>query len=91
MKYIKLIFIKDRKLVFLLDNKICHGVSNVIGDRFVESNTNKKLHTDANFLYGWATSQFIPTGEFQNLSFLIFDPQKLSSRRFVTFFGHQRL
>ena len=39
-----------------------------MGDRFVESNENKQiLYIDANNLYGWAMSQYLPTSEFEKL------------------------
>ena len=39
-----------------------------MGDRFVESNENKQiLYIDANNLYRWAMSQYLPTSEFEKL------------------------
>ena len=39
-----------------------------MGDRFVESNENKQiLYIDANNLYGWAMSQYLPTGDFKKI------------------------
>ena len=39
-----------------------------MGDRFVESNENKQiLYIDANILYGWAMSQYLPTGDFKKI------------------------
>ena len=67
---IKLDFIKDKHLLLLLENKIRGGISSVMGDRFVESNENKQiLYIDANNLYGWAMSQYLPTGTFEKLYF----------------------
>ena len=61
---IKLDFIKDKELLLLLENNIRGGISSVMGDRFVESNENKQiLYIDANNLYGWAMSQYLPTGD----------------------------
>ena len=65
---IKLDFIKDKDLLLLLENNKRGGISNVMGDRFVESNENKQiLYIDANNLYGWAMSQYLPTSEFEKL------------------------
>ena len=67
---IKLDFIKDKHLLLLLENNIRGGISSVMCDRFVESNENKKiLYIDANNLYGWAMSQYLPTGAFEKLYF----------------------
>ena len=65
---IKLDFIKDKDLLLLLENIIRGGISSVMGDRFVESNENKQFsYIDANNLYGWAMSQYLPTSEFEKL------------------------
>ena len=67
---IKLDFIKDKDLLLLLENNIRGGISSVMGDRFVESNENKQIsYIDANNLYGWAWSQYLPTGNFEKLYF----------------------
>ena len=65
---IKLDFIKDKELLLLLENNIRGGISSVMGDRHVQSDENKQiLYIDANNLYGWAMSQYLPTGEFKKL------------------------
>ena len=71
---IQLDFIKDtpsasgKDLLLLLENNIRGGISSVMGDRFVESNENKQiLYIDANNLYGWVMSQYLPTGSFEKL------------------------
>ena len=65
---IKLDFIKDKELLLLLENNIRGGISSVTGDRHVQSDENKQiLYIDANNLYGWAMSQYLPTGEFDIL------------------------
>ena len=65
---IKLDFIKDNELLLLLENNIRGGISSVMGDRHVQSDENKQiLYIDANNLYGWAMSQYLPTGEFKKL------------------------
>ena len=72
---IKLDFIKDtaklpsgKELLLLLENNIRGGISSVMGDRHVQSDENKQiLYIDANNLYGWAMSQYLPTGEFEIL------------------------
>ena len=67
---IKLDFIKDTHLLLLLENNIPGGISSVMGDRIVESNENKQiLYIDAKILYGWAMSQYLPTGTFEKLYF----------------------
>ena len=41
-----------------------------MGDRHVVSDVNKQiLYIDANILYGWAMSQYLPTGNFEKLLF----------------------
>ena len=63
---IKLDFIKDKDLLLL--NNIRGGISSVMGNRHVQSDENKQiLYIDANSLYGWAMSQYLPTGEFKKL------------------------
>ena len=71
---IKLDFIKDtqsasgKDLLLLLENNIRGGISSVMNDRYIESDENTKLlYIDANNLYGWAMSQYLPTGEFEKL------------------------
>ena len=65
---IKLDFLKDKELLLLLENNIRGGISSVMGDRHVQSDENKQiLYIDAKTLYGWAMSQYLPTGEFKKL------------------------
>ena len=65
---IKLDFIKDKELLLLLENIIRGGISSVMGDRHVQSDENKQIqYIDANKLYEWAMSQYLPTGEFKKL------------------------
>ena len=65
---IKLDYIKCKELLLLLKNNLRGGVSSVMGDRHVQSDENKQiLYIDANNLYGWAMSQYLPTGEFEIL------------------------
>ena len=69
LKYtkVKLDPIKDKKLL-LLENNIRGGISGVMGDRYIKSDENYKvLYIDANNLYGWAMSQYLPTGDFKDL------------------------
>ena len=74
---IKLDYIKDtaklasgKELILLLDKKIRGGISSVMGDRHVESGENTKpLYIDANYLYGWAMDQYLPSGDFEKLPF----------------------
>ena len=73
---IKLDFRKDtaklasgKKLLLLLENNIRGGSSSVMVDRHVVSDVTKQIfYTDANNLYGWAMSQYLPTGDFEKLT-----------------------
>ena len=66
---IKLDFIKDKQLLLLLENNIRGGISSVMGPRYIESNENTKLlYIDENNLYGWAMSQYLPTGDFKKMN-----------------------
>ena len=47
-----------------------------MGDRYVQSTSGiqsdentKLLYTDENNLYGWAMSQYLPTGDFKKIKF----------------------
>ena len=61
-------FIHSKELLLLLENSIRGGISSVKGDRHVQSDENKQiLYIDANNLYGWAMSHYLPTGEFKKL------------------------
>jgi hypothetical protein len=63
---IKLEVIKDIDKILLIESGIRGGVSQVMGDRHVEANENRKiLYVDANNLYGWAMSKALPYGEFK--------------------------
>ena len=65
---IKLDFLKDKDLLLLLENKIRGGISSVMGPHYIESDENTKLlYIDANNLYGWAMSQYLPTGDFKKM------------------------
>ena len=66
---IKLDFIKDKQLLLLLERNIRGGISSVMGPRYIESNENTKLlYIDANNLYGWAVSQYLPAGDFKKMN-----------------------
>ena len=63
LKYtdIKLQTLQDKDMILLLENNIRGGISSVMGNRYVKSDENKKiLYIDANNLYGWAMSQYLP-------------------------------
>ena len=67
---IKFDFIKDNDLLLLLENNNRGGTSSVMGPRYIESDENTKLlYIDANKLYGWAMSQYLPTGDFKKIQF----------------------
>ena len=66
MKYtdIKLQTLQDKDKIFLLVNNFRGGVSSVMGNRYVQSDDNKKiLYVDANNLYGWVMSEYLPYDE----------------------------
>ena len=66
MKYteINLQTLQDKDMILLLENIVRGGISSVMGDRYVKSDENKKiLYIDANNLYGWAMSQYLPYDE----------------------------
>ena len=66
---IKLDSIKDKHLLLLLEINISGGISCVNGPRYIESDENTKvLYLDANILYGWAMSQYLPTGDFKKIT-----------------------
>ena len=68
---IKLDFIKDKEILLLPENNIRGGISSVLGNRYIESDENTKLlYIDANNLYGWAMSQYLPTGDFKKVKVL---------------------
>ena len=65
---IKLDYIKDKNLLLLLENNIRGGISSIMGDRFIKSDDKTKIiYIDANNLYGYAMSQYLPTGNFINI------------------------
>ena len=58
--------LEDKDMILLLENNISGGISSVIGDRYVKSDENKKiLYKDANKLYGWAMSEYLPYDEIE--------------------------
>ena len=58
--------LEDKDMILLLENNIRGGISSVIGDRYVKSDENKKiLYKDANKLYGWAMSEYLPYDEIE--------------------------
>ena len=65
---IELEYIKCKEILLLSENNIRGGISSVMGDRHVQSDENKQiLYIDANNLYGWAMSQYLPTGDFKKI------------------------
>ena len=66
MKYthIKLRTLQDKDLILTLENNIRGGISSIMGDRYVQSDENKKiLYVDANNLYGWAMTEHLTYDE----------------------------
>ena len=67
---IKLDFIKIKEVLLLPENNTRGGISSVMGPRYIESVENTKLlYINANILYGWAMSQYLPTSNFEKLCF----------------------
>ena len=58
---------KDKELLLLIEYNVRGGTSSLMGPRYIESDENTD---DANNLYGWAMSQYLPTGNFKKIKFL---------------------
>ena len=66
LKYtgINLQTLQDKDMILLLENIIRGGISSVMGNRYVQSDENKKiLYIDANNLYGHSMSELLPYDE----------------------------
>ena len=66
LKYtgINLQTLQDKDLILLLENNICGGFSSVMGDRYIQSDENKKtIFIGATNLYGHSMSQMLPYDE----------------------------
>ena len=66
LKYtgINLQTLQEREMILLLENNIRGGISSVMGERYINSDENKKtLYVDANNLYGHSMSQPLPYDE----------------------------
>ena len=64
--------IKDEHFLLLLGENI-HGIhggtDTVLSDRYIESCVGTQIfYLDAKTLYGWAMSQYLPKGEFEQLT-----------------------
>ena len=56
--------LQDKDMILLLENNIRGGISSVMGERYVQSDENKKIKCiDANNLYGHSRSQMLPYDE----------------------------
>ena len=65
---VNLDYIREKDLLFLLENFIHGGISSIMGDRLVQSDEKKQIfYIVANNLNGWAMSQYLPTGNFEKL------------------------
>ena len=63
-KRINLQTLQDKDMILLLEINIRGGISSVMKDRYVKSDENEKiLYKDANKLYGWAMSEYLPYDE----------------------------
>ena len=61
---IKLQTLQDKDMILILENITRGGVSSVMGSRYVKTDEDKKiLNVDANNLYGWAMSEYLPYDE----------------------------
>ena len=61
---IKIKTLQDKDMILILENNIRGGKSNNMGDRHAQSDENiKLLFVDANKLYGWALSEYLPYDE----------------------------
>ena len=68
LKYtdINLQTLRYKDLILLIENNIRGGISSVMGDRYVESDENKKItYMDATTLYGHSMSQTLPYDEIE--------------------------
>ena len=66
LKYtgINLQTLQGKDMILLLENNIRGGISSVMGDRYIQSDENKKiLYIDATNLYGHLMSQMLPYNE----------------------------
>ena len=55
---------QDKDMILLLENNIRGGISSDMGDRYIQSDENKKiLYIDATNLYGHSMSQMLPYDE----------------------------
>ena len=66
MKYTGIILetLQDKDMILLLENNIRGGISSVMGDRYIQSDENKKiLYMDATNLYGHSMSEPLPYDE----------------------------
>ena len=58
--------LQDKDLILTLENIIRGGISSVMGDRYVESDENKKIiYIDSTNLYGHSMSQPLPYDEIE--------------------------
>ena len=67
MTGVKLDYITDDKLRLLLENNMRGGPSACMGNRYVKRGERKIVYEDMNNLYGWSMSQYLPTGDFQEI------------------------
>ena len=67
MTGVKLDYITDDKLRLLLENNMRGGPSACMGNRHVKRGERKIVYEDMTNLYGWSTSQYLPTGDFREI------------------------
>ena len=64
---VKLDYITDDKLRFLLENNMRGGPSSCMGNRYVKRGERKIVCEDMNNLYGWIMSQYLTTVDFREV------------------------
>ena len=65
MTGVKLDYITDDKLRFLLENNMRGGSKACMGNRYVKRGERKIVNEDMTNLYCWSMSQSLPTGDFR--------------------------
>ena len=76
LKYtgINLQTLKDKELIWFLENFTRGGISSISGDGYVKSDDNKKvLYIDATIFHGWAMSESLPFDEIQFIKNIILE------------------
>ena len=67
MTGVKVDYMTDDKLRFLLENNMRGGPSSCMGSRYAKRGERKIVYEDMNNPYGWSISQNLPTGDFREV------------------------